>query len=162
MSIGITPFWGCVVTKKKGIPTELVLRRVPDALSAGLRARARSEGYGRLFLSSGFAVTDGRSSVQLRFGCCASGTKRNAVCAFMRVLAKTEPLSAGLRARVRWDGHGQLFSASGIVDTTRAPANIDARDGAAFHLNTLMVEWPELGRNFRWRERKPRQRLPPK
>ena len=47
-----------------------------------------------------------------------------------------------------WDGHGQLFSASGIADTTRAPANIDARDGAAFHLTTLMVEWPELGRNF--------------
>ena len=124
------------------------MTRVPDALSAGLRARARSEGYGWLFLSSGFAVTDASSSVELHFGCCASGTKTNVVCTFMRVLAKTEPLSADLRAHVRWDGHGQLFSASGIADTTRARANIDARDGAAFHLTTLMVEWPESGRNF--------------
>ena len=116
------------------------MTRVPDALSAGLRARARSEGYGWLFLSSGFAVTDASSSVELRFGCCTSGTKTSAMCAFMRVLAKTEPLSADLRARVRWDGHGQLFLASRIADTTRAPANIDARNGAAFHLTTLMVE----------------------
>ena len=125
--------------------------RVPilrDSLSAGLRARAHSEGYGWLFLLSGLALTDASSLGELRFGCCASGTKKNAVCAFTRVLAKTDPLSAGLRARVRWEGHRQLFSASGFAVTTRAPANIDARDCAAFHLTTLMVEWPESGRNF--------------
>ena len=80
----------------------------------------------------------------------------------MGVLAKTEPLSAGLRARVRWDGHGQLFSASGIADTTRAPANIDARDGAAFHLTTLMVEWPEWGRNFGGGSKNQQELLSPK
>ena len=90
-------------------------------------------------MSSGFAVTDASSSVELRFGCCASGTKTNVVCAFMQVLAKMELLRGGLRARVRWDGHGQQFSASGIADTTQAPANIDARDGAAFQLTTLLV-----------------------
>ena len=119
-----------------------------NALSAGLRACARLEGYLWLFLSSGFAVTDGSTSVELCFGRCASGTKKNAACAFTQVLAKTDPLSAGLRARVRWESHRQLFLASGFAVTTRAPANIDGRDGAAFHLTTLMVEWPELGRKF--------------
>ena len=133
-----------------------------NALSAGLRARARSEGYGWLFLASSFAVTDASTSVELRFGCCTSVTKKTMVCAFMQVLAKTEPLSADLRARVRWDGHGQLFSASGIADTTRAPANIDARDGAAFHLTTLMVEWPESGRNFGGGSKNQRELLSPK
>ncbi len=121
--------------------------RVPilrDSLSAGLRARARSEGYGWLFSSSGLALTDASSLGELRFGCCASGTKKNAVCAFTRVLAKTDPLSAGLRARVRWEGHQKLFSASRFAVTTRAPA-ILMRDGAAFHLTKLMVEWPDRG-----------------
>ena len=138
------------------------VRMLSNTLSAGLRARARSEGYGWLFLSSGLALTDASSLGELRFGCCTSGTKKNAVCAFTRVLAKTDPLSAGLRARVRWEGHGQLFLASGFAVTTRAPANIDARDGAAFHLTTLMVEWPESGRNFGGGSKKPTKLLLPK
>ncbi len=122
----------------------------------------RSEGYGWLFLSRGFAVTDASSSVELRFGCCASGTKTNAVCTFMQVLAKTEPLSADLSACMCWDGHGQLFLASGIAYTTRAPVNIDAQDGAAFHLTTLMVEWPESERNFGGGSKNQRELLLPK
>jgi len=80
--------------------------------------------------------------------CCASSTQKIAPCAFAQVLAKTDPLSAGLRANARSEGHGQLFLASGFTVTDASAENIDAQEGAAFHLTTLMVEWPESGSNF--------------
>ena len=80
--------------------------------------------------------------------CCASSTQKNARCAFAQVLAKTDPLSAGLRTNARSEGHGQLFSASGFAVTDASAENIDAQGGAAFQLTMLMVEWPESGSNF--------------
>ena len=80
--------------------------------------------------------------------CCPSSTQKIAPCAFAQVLAKTDPLSAGLRTNARSEGHGQLFLASGFTVTDASAENIDAQGGAAFHLTTLMVEWPESGSNF--------------
>ena len=59
-----------------------------------------------------------------------------------------DPLSAGLRANVHSKGHRQLFLVSRFAVTDASPENIDAQGGAAFHLTTLMVEWPESGSNF--------------
>ena len=77
--------------------------------------------------------------------------KKSAAC-FRQVLAKTDPLSAGLRANARSEGHGQLFSASGFAVTDASAENIDAQGGAAFHLTTIrrscMVECPEFESNF--------------
>ncbi len=53
-----------------------------------------------------------------------------------------------LRANTRSEGHGQQFSASGFAVTDSSAENIEAQGRAAFHLTTLMVEWPESGSNF--------------
>jgi len=73
---------------------------------------------------------------------------KNVRCAFAQVLAKTDPLSAGLRANACSEGHGQQFSASGFAVTDSSAENIEAQGRAAFHLTTLMVEWPESGSIF--------------
>jgi len=57
---------------------------------------------------------------------------KKAQCAFAQVLAKSDPLSAGLRANARSKGCRHLFLASGFAVTDASPENIDAQGGAAF------------------------------
>jgi len=92
--------------------------KVPDTHSSGLRARARWGGYGLLFLSSRIAEVM-RVAWEIPVLIVARAAPKKCAGDFAEVLAKMDPLSAGLRANARSEGYGRLFLSSGLAVSAR-------------------------------------------